>query len=127
MKLTIKYEVEEIKALIREDLVRQGITAAANADIAFKKNVAIVEVDASRDGALEGATPAPSVTSAHSVVEEKASPATPLAVVEGGAQTVDMTDVLGASSRLAQTEKGKYPPRERELMEGESYEHPYIK
>lgn len=132
MKLTIKYESEEIKALIREDLVRQGITAAADAPIAFDGEQATIEVQASRDGTLAGPAPtppapAPSVTSTPSLVEEKAATAPPLQVVEGGAQTVDMTDVLGASNRLTHTEKGKYPPRERELMEGESHEHPFLK
>lgn len=128
MKLTIKYETEEIKALIREDLVRQGISAAGDAaNIVFKKDHAIIEVEASRDGTLEGATPAPSVTSAPSLVEDKVATAPSFAVVEGGAQPVDMMDVLGVSSRLSQTEKGKYPPRERELMDGETHEHPYLK
>lgn len=123
MKLTIKYETEEIKALIREDLVRQGISAAADATIVFKKDHAVIEVEASREGVLEAAP----ITSVTSVVEEKAAAAPPLEVVEGGAQAVDMSEVFSTSARLAQTEKGKYPPRERELMEGESYEHPFHK
>jgi hypothetical protein len=127
MKLTIKYEAEEIKALIREDLVRQGITAAAEASIVFKKDVAIIEVEATRDGTLEH-TPMPAtVSSAPSLVEEKVAVAPPLEVVDGGANNVDMSDVFNASQKLSKTEKGKYPPRERELMDGESYDHPHLK
>lgn len=114
MKLTIRYEPEEIKTLIREDLVRQGITAAADASMELSTEGATVVVDAQRVGTLHTMPDPPSPLDAPVFAPPTPTP-TQLAVVEGGAVPVDMSDVLGASRKLE---------RERSLMDGESREFP---
>lgn len=126
MKLTVNYGPDEIKALVREDLIRQGITAAADAPIELSENGALCTVEAERVGTLHTA-PEPPVAAPAPVTPPPAPPKPPpLEVVEGGANPVDMTDVLGASAHLARANEGKYPPAERTLMEGESTEFPGV-
>lgn len=128
MKLTIRYEPEEIKTLIREDLVRQGITVAADAPIVFDAGpgadenvIAIIDVDAARVGTLSSSPPPVSPD----LGPQPKMPLPPaLEIVDGGANNGDMSDVLGASKKLVRGHDGLYPPSERTLMEGESHEFP---
>lgn len=125
MKLTVNYGPDEIKALVREDLIRQGITAAADAPIELSENGALCTVEAERVGTLHTA-PEPPPVAAPAPVTPLAPPKPPLEVVEGGANPVDMSDVLGASASLARKSEGKYPAPERTLLEGESHEFPGV-
>lgn len=128
MKLTINYGPDEIKALLREDLVRQGITAAADAPIELSDAGAMCTVEAERVGTLNSGEPpavaAPPTPEPPAPPQPKAPPKPPLEVVEGGANPVDMSDVLGASAKIARNVEGKYPSSERTLMEGESHDFP---
>ncbi len=126
MKLTVNYGPDEIKALVREDLIRQGITAAADAPIELSENGALCTVEAERVGTLHTAPETPPVAAPAPVTPPPAPPKPPLEVVEGGANPVDMSDVLGASANLARKVEGKYPPAERTLMEGESTDFPGV-
>ena len=125
MKIKVTIETHEIKALIREDLARQGIVATDD-DIAFSKNMAVVTVEASRDPAIVAAPPLPvaasSSTTAQPVPPVPQMPA--LEVVEGGQQPVDMSNILAASNQIAAVKPGKFPTPERELMEGASHDFP---
>lgn len=123
MKLTIKYEPDEIKALVREDLARQGIPAA-DAQVEFNTDHVVITVEATRDGTLASKVPTPPAVTNTNVVTNPPPAATtpPMTVVEGGAAAVDMSEVLAASQQVAQQKKPLYG--ERPLMEGESHEFP---
>jgi hypothetical protein len=142
MKMKVTYEEADIKRLIRNNLAKQGI-AATDADIEFKKNQAVVSVEVSgEDEPLsEPAPPSPTIEQrinhTHDVMTRPdmgrslpapppppAPPKEPLQVVEGGANPVDMSDVLGASMRIARNTEGPFPKPDRQLMEGESFDFP---
>lgn len=120
MKINVTYEAGDIERLVRQDLTRQGLDASS-ASIAFENNEAHVVISGVVPDEPE---PAPATTS------PPASPAsttpTPLAVVDGGNNPVDMSDVLGASAKVAANKPPLYPKGERQLMEGESTEFPGV-
>lgn len=135
MKIKVTYEEADLKQLIRLDLARQGIVAT-DADIVLAKNKAEIAVEVTRDDATLAAEPEPAleqrINHTHDVMTRpdmgRPPPPPPkeppLQVVEGGAGPVDMTDVLGASNRIARSNPGKFPVPERALMDGESFDYP---
>ena len=136
MKITVTLEEFDLKQLIRLDLARQGITAT-DADITITNGEAVIRVEVTRDDASLAATPPRPEYADFAAIPPRdneppppprpatpASASPPLQVVEGGNNPVDMTDVLGASARIARAGGGKFPVPERQLMEGESHEFP---
>jgi hypothetical protein len=134
VKIKVTYEEADLKQLIRLDLARQGI-AATDADITLAKGKAEVSVEVTRaDDALvvepvpveHAAAPAPVDRGIDRELDARPPPPKepPLQVVEGGANPVDMSDVLGASNRIARQNPGKFPTPERQLMDGESFDFP---
>jgi hypothetical protein len=146
VKIKVTYEEADLKQLIRVDLARQGITAT-DADIVFAKTKAEVKaevtVEVTRDDASLAEPEPPALTTeqrinhTHDVMTRPdmgrpppapppapPPPAPPLQVVEGGNNPVDMTDILGASTRIARNNPGKFPVPERQLMDGESLDFP---
>lgn len=114
MKIVVTYEPADLRRLIQQDLARQGIDAS-EAEVKFAKNTAVVTVDtalavAAAAAALPSEPPAP--LPAH----DATAPELPV--------VVDIVDVLSRSAGLARADTGLYPPRERALMEGETYEYP---
>lgn len=139
MKIKVTYEESDLKQLIRLDLARQGI-AATDADIVLAKGKAEIAVEVTRDDAALAEAPAPARSEPEyadraAVLrrgDELPPPPPPppapkepaLQVVEGGNNPVDMSDVLGASARIARAGGGKFPVPERPLMDGESFDFP---
>ena len=142
MKIKVTYEEADLKQLIRLDLARQGI-AATDADIVLAKGKAEIAVEVQRDDAMLAAEPSPVPVEQPLTTEQRINhthdvmtrpdigtppPAPPkeppLQVVEGGNNPVDMSDVLGASNRIARNNPGKFPVPERTFMEGESIDFP---
>jgi hypothetical protein len=113
MKINVTYEAVDIERLVRADLIKQGMQVSS-ADIKFEEGVVHVAIVATVDDVPAPTVPAPPAT------------APSLAIVEGGNQPVDMSDVLGASASVAANKKPLYPPGERPLMEGESTEFPGV-
>lgn len=123
MKIKVTIETHEIKALIREDLARQGIVATDD-DIAFSKNMAVVTVEATRDAVAVAPPPAAPVVAVPPAPPPQAPQVPALEVVDGGQAPIDMSGILAASNHIASTKPGKFPTVERELMEGESHDFP---
>ena len=116
MKINVTYEATDIEKLVRQDLIRQNLDTSA-ASICLENN----EVHVTISGVVPDEPPA----QVPSAPTPDAAPATPpLAVVEGGNQPVDMSDVFAASANVAAGKKPLYPTTERQLIEGESYEYP---
>lgn len=128
MKIKVTYEESDLKQLIRLDLARQGI-AATDSEIMLAKGKAEIAVEVTRDdAALTEPAPTPPEHAEHTATPPRSATKEPaLQVVEGGNNPVDMTDVLGASARIARAGGGKFPVPERQLMEGESHEFPVDK
>lgn len=127
MKIVITYEPADVVRLIRQDLVRQGIAAASVADVKCPKGNAIahVEVQPGDEPPVVEPAPAPAHVQDDIAVERPPSRTAPaLTPIEGGAETADMSDVFRASRHLEKTTDGKFPPRERTLLDGESYDPP---
>jgi hypothetical protein len=125
VKIVITYETADIVRLIRQDLARQGI-AAADGDVKCPKGVAVVhvEVQPGDEPPVAAPPPAPAPVRADAGVDQLPRQAPALTPVEGGAEVADMSDVFRASRHLEKTTEGKFPPRERQLLEGESYDPP---
>jgi hypothetical protein len=139
VKIKVTYEEADLKQLIRLDLARQGI-AATDADISLTKGKAEIAVEVTRDdaelaaelpAAPDGLTAEQRSSHTHDVGRSTELPPAPppqkeppLQVVEGGNNPIDMSDVLGASNRIARQSPGKFPVPERSLMEGESFDFP---
>lgn len=128
MKIKVTYEEADLKQLIRLDLARQGI-AATDADIVVAGGQADIAVEVTRDDAQLVVEPA--AADHPPLLEQARRPESPpphkaptLSVVEGGDGPVDMTAILGESSRIARSGGGKFPAPERQLMPGESYDFP---
>ncbi len=134
MKIKVTYEETDLKQLIRLDLARQGI-AATDTDIMLTKGKAEVSVEVTRDDASLTVEPEPQpqvltssgAMSAREYATQQPDPPplpSPLQVVEGGNNLVDMSDVLGTSQRIARSGGGKFPVPERQLIDGESFDFP---
>ncbi len=122
MKINVTYEAGDIERLVRQDLTRQGLDASS-ASITFENNEAHVVISG-----VVPEEPEPASEPAPTPPPTLPAPATPttLAVVDGGNNPVDMTDVLGASAKVAANKPPLYPKGERQLMEGESTEFPGV-
>jgi hypothetical protein len=126
MKIVITYGPADISRVIRQDLARQGITAA-DADIKYTKNSVIVSVEATVDDApiaVEEPVRAPAPTPELTPRPAVATLPPALEVVEGGAGPVDMSAVLRDSKRIATSTEGKFPTPKHSMLEGESTEWP---
>jgi len=114
--MKVMYEATDIVRAIRQDLTRQGIVVASVGLKVTKGEVtAIVEITLD-----EAAPPPPEMPPPGS---EAPAPPAPLAVLEGGAGPVDMTDILKQSGQVAARVPGRFPAP-RALMAGESVDFP---
>lgn len=128
MKLQVVYEPNDVIRAIRHDLARQGIPAE-DVTVKFGKNgSAIVSMEVTPDD-----TPPPAeLSSGMATVPVAAMPpsvsfatAPPkLETIEGGANPVDMTEVLRASGKVAAAKPGIFPTPQHKMLDGESTEFP---
>lgn len=118
--MKVVYEAADIVRAIRQELTRQGIAVAGVVLKAAKGDVtAVVEItldEAAAVPVVEPPAPVPEVTAG-------APEAPALAVLEGGAGPVDMSDVLKQSGQVAARIPGRFPVP-RTLMAGESLDFP---
>lgn len=122
MKIVLTYERADIARLIRQDLAKKNI-AVTDDDIKYTKGSAVVSVEETPEDepVSLAAPPALSPTSAET---PPVSGPPQLVPVEGGAAPTDMSDVLGASARIANSAPGKFPVPQHRMLDGESTEFP---
>lgn len=118
MKIDVTYETADITRLIRQDLTARGIPVN-EMDIKYSKGRAVVQVEVTPDE-LAPAPTAPVPVDTPTPLE---SPPT-LEAIDGGANPVDMTDVLRRSQQVAATKRGTFPAPTHKMLDGESTEFP---
>jgi hypothetical protein len=148
MKIAITYDNADITRLIRQDLARQGIRAADCA-VRYSKGVAHVDVEVQPDDDVAAAPPvvvAPSIEQAAALPprnldvnlereqereqerermrEREARRQPNLEAIEGGNNPADFSDVMRASRSIERQGGGMFPPSQRQLMDGESFDPP---
>lgn len=127
MKITVIYDTADLARLIRQDLARQGIPST-DCEIKCPKGDATVRIEVQPGDEPPAAAPVlthPPATPRDDAPVERQPPRSPdLRAIEGGADPVDMGDIFRASRHLEKTTEGKFPPAERTLLDGESYDPP---
>jgi hypothetical protein len=125
MKIVLTYEQADIARLIRQDLAKKNISVT-DADIKYSKGSAVVSVEETpEDEPVMLAPPPPPAPLEVPPPAPEPTPAPRLEALDGGAAPADMSDVLGASARLADTRPGKFPIPEHKMLDGESTEFPF--
>jgi hypothetical protein len=123
MKIVVTYEPADIIRLIRQDLTLQGI-AAADADIKFVKNKAVVSVEVTPEEPQALASP-DSLGLPDTSVSSTTLPTPTLSVIDN--TIPDMSAIQRASQQLTTQKPGKFSNTSRQLIDGESFDYPGTK